>query len=136
MGEFVESERNQRKENAMKKLILILFLVFAVSGFAQEPAEPTEEPKAVELTELESAKLSVLIKDVQLSQLQIQIVQSQYQTAVGQRDARQARLNALLDGFRELHSAPTDKFTFDAVKMVFVPIPQESEREEAKTEKD
>lgn len=120
----------------MKKLILILLLVFAVSGFAQEPAEPTEEAKAVELTELESAKLSVLIKDVQLSQLQIQIVQSQYQTAVAQRDARQARLNALLDGFRELHSAPTDKFTFDAVKMVFVPIPQESEREEAKTEKD
>lgn len=111
----------------MKKLIVILFLVFSVGVLAQTPAD---EVNPLELTELEGAKLSVLIKDVQLSQLQIQIVQSQYQTAVAQRDARQARLNALLDEFRGSHSAPADKFTFDGAKMVFVPIPEEAKTKE------
>lgn len=111
----------------MKKLIPILFVVFAVAILAQAPAD---EVNPLELTELESAKLSLLLKDVQLSQLQIQIVQSQYQTAVAQRDARQSRLNALLDEFRELHSAPADKFSFDAVKMSFIPLSKETETNE------
>lgn len=121
----------------MKKPILILLLLFSMALPAQEAEEKGEvsallDPmfeQKLELTELESANLSLLLKDVQLSQLQIQIVQSQYQTAVAQRDARQAKLSALLLGFRELHSAPAEKFTFDAVKMVFVPIPKEPKAE-------
>lgn len=105
----------------MKKTILILFLVFSLGVCAQEP---TEEVNPLELTKLESAELRLQIKDVQLNQLQIQIALRAHNTAVRQRDAQQARLNAMLEELRELHKAPADKFTFDAVKMAFVPIPE------------
>ena len=115
----------------MKKLIPILFLVFSMALFAQAPAEePTEDPKAVQLTELESANVMLLAKDVQLGNQQMQLVQANYRAAVAGRDAAQAKLAALVLGLRQLHKAPEAEFSFDVGTMSFVPIPKEQAKKE------
>ena len=114
----------------MKNVILILFVMFSVGVcvvadysvvlFAQEP---TEDPKAVQLTELESANVLLLVKDVQLGNQGMQLVQAQFQAAVAGRDGAQAKLAALVGQLRGLHKAPEAEFTFNVQTMSFVPIP-------------
>ena len=114
----------------MKKLIMILFLVFSMALFAQAPAEPAKDPKAVQLTELESANVLLLAKDVQLGNQQMQLVQANYRAAVATRDGAQAKLAALVLSLRQLHKAPEAEFTFDVGTMSFVPIAKEEAKKE------
>ncbi len=106
----------------MKKLLVFVVFVVALLAQAQTVGE-------VGLTEVETLKVSNLAKDVQIAIQQIQILQANFDRLVTQRNASQTAFLAMVERLRVAHQAPEDKFTFDAVRFTFVPVPLESNEE-------
>ena len=104
-------------------------LLSAVLGTIPTAAQDTKE-SALELTELEQLKLSVLMKDVLLANQQLQLIQMQFKEAAGKRDAKQRELEATLGRLRVTHKVPVDKFNFDPERFRFIPILEKEKSEE------
>ena len=111
-------------------LLAVMLAVFALFA-ALLPAQEIEEKAQVslELTEVETLQISIIMKDTLLAAQQIQILQAQFQTATAQRNARQAEFNRMVERLRVVHEAPADKFAFNSAALKFVPIKIEAEPE-------
>ena len=101
---------------------LMILLGLSVCLSAQQPAKAASK---IELTELETLQISIMMKDVLLANQQIQILQTQFQRIVAQRDAAQAEYEAMVERLRVAHKAPADKFDFNTATLKFVPLPKE-----------
>jgi len=117
----------------MRKLLMVVMLFAAIALSAQNTAGPEGAVKvevSLELTEIETLQISIVMKDALLAAQQIQILQVQFQAAVARRNARQAEFDRMVERLRVVHEAPADKFTFDSATLTFVPIPPAEEEDE------
>lgn len=115
---------------ASVSVIVLFALALLLSAQTVEQTAKVEPEVSLELTEVESLKLSLVLKDILLAAQQLQIIQATFQGAVAQRDARQKEFDTMLAGLRIVHKAPADKFSFNPNTMKFVPVPQKEKTEE------
>lgn len=107
----------------MKKLIVIAVLFVGLSAWAQDKLAVPE------LTEVETLKLSGLLKDVQLADKDVQLARMQFLNLSQILAARQQTMNNEIERLRIVHTLPTGEFIFDAATLKFVPVPKEEKKE-------
>ena len=104
----------------MKKLLVLVALWTALCVMF---AIAQEAEVSLELTEVETLQISIVLKDLVILQLQINNLNARFQTLTNQQDNMQAGLDRMIGRLRTEHEAPADKFTFDQRTLKFVPIP-------------
>jgi len=117
----------------MKKLNVLFaaFLVLVVLQFLLTLLTPIRSAQGAEeigLTEIETLQISIMMKDLLLAQQRIQILQTQFQAVVTQRDQAQTELVGMIQRLRVAHQAPEEKFSFDALTLKFVPLPDDPDK--------
>lgn len=107
----------------MKKLIVIAVLLVGLSAWGQD------KPAVPELTEVETLKLSVLTKDVQLADKDVQLARMQFLNLSQIQAVRQRALGVEIQRLRDEHNLSTAEFNFDRAALEFVPVPKEEKKE-------
>ncbi len=116
----------------MKKLhklivpnIIAVLLAFLLASAQDKPAVP--EP---ELTEVETLKLSGLLKDVQLAEKDVQLARMQFLSLSQILAVRQQTMNNEVEQLRVVHTLPAGEFIFDVATLTFKPVPKEQGKKE------
>jgi len=117
----------------MKKLLLVM--LFAVASLSAQVGKTNIAEKgaatvalelakvSLELTEVETLQISVVMKDLLILQLSINNLNARFQTLTSRQSNMQAGLDRMVERLRIVHKAPADKFNFDADTLKFVPLP-------------
>lgn len=106
----------------MKKLIVIAVLLVGLSAWAQD------KPAVPELTTEEALQLSVLTKDVQLADKDVQLARMQFLNLSQIQATRQRAFAVEVQRLRDEHNLPVEKFSFNRTTFEFTPVPKEEKK--------
>ncbi len=113
----------------MKKLHKLIVLHIVAMLFAFLLASAQDKPAVPELTEVETLKLSGLLKDVQLADKDVQLARMQFLNLSQIQAARQQTMNNEIERLRIVHVLPTGEFIFDVATLTFKPVPRREKKE-------
>jgi hypothetical protein len=107
----------------VKNLIVIAVLLVGLLAWAQD------KPAVPELTKSETLHLTVLLKNVQLADKDVQLARMQFLNLTQIQAAQQRIFNLAIQVARDEHNLPVGEFLFDAATLKFVPVPKEKKKE-------
>ncbi len=111
----------------MKKIHRLIVPHVVAFLFAALLASAQDKPAVPELTETEELKLSLLLKDVQLADKDVQLARMQFLNLSQIQAARQRAFDVEVQRLRAEHNLPVEKFSFDRTALKFVPVPEKKE---------
>ena len=108
----------------MKKLIVIAVLLVGSLAWAQD------KPAVPELTKTERLHLTVLLKNVQLADKDVQLARLQFMSLSQILAVRQQTMNNEVERLRVVHTLPAGEFVFDVATLTFKAVPKEQGKKE------